>query len=507
MALLNRVKASWAPPSVSDDGHWTTLGGPGVRANSAGMVITEDQALSIPTVFGCVKILKESVGQIPFLLYDRIGDDARERSTSALAYRLNEQPNDDQTAFEFRREMQQTACFYEWAYAEIEWRGTEPLVTPRHPSRITRDRTSAGMRYRYLEDDGVTRRPILPSNMLRIPGQPTLRYAGETLGQAMALERYATRLFGYSPRPQLAITAEKGVVYDDPAKKRIKEALLANRGEYGDGITWVPEGLQITPWGMTAEQAQYMALRSGIVAEVTRWWRIPPYMVGLLESGTVSYASVNTQGVDFVVYTLMPWLVGWEQAVGRDLIIDKRGQFAEFLASALLRGTTKERFDVYRVALQFGIMNVNEVRRLENLNPRPGGDTYERSVLYQKDDDPVGSRYDTGSPADRLLQALTRDAASAVLHKEQGSLARLAEAAGDDPAAWERGVREFYDRHAAYVADKLKVPMPAAVAYAAMQEYGVLSEGPGVVATWNGQVTDRLINLALAEGAPEVTAA
>lgn len=503
MALLNRLKASWSAPSVSDDGHWTTLGGHGVRANSAGMVITEDQALSIPTVFGCVKILKESVGQIPFLLYDRIGDDGRERASGALAYRLNDQPNDDQTAFEFRREMQQTACFYEYAYAEVEWRGTEPIATPRHPSRIARERTAAGLRYSYLEDDGVTRRPILATNMLRVPGQPTLRYAGETLGQAMALERYATRLFGYSPRPTLAIQAEKGVVYDDPAKKRIKEALIANRGEYGDGITWIPEGLQIAPWGMTAEQAQYMALRSGIVAEVTRWWRIPPYMVGLLESGTVSYASVSTQGVDFVVYCLMPWLVGWEQAVGRDLIIDKRGQFAEFLASALLRGTTKERYEVYKVAIENGIMSVNEVRRLENLNPRAGGDAY----LMPLNMAPAARHVEAGSPADRLLQALTRDAASAVLHKEQGSLARLAEAAGDDPAAWERGVREFYGRHAAYVADKLKVPMPAAVAYAAMQEYGVLSEGPGVVATWNGQVTDRLINLALAEGVPEVTAA
>lgn len=503
MALLNRLKASWSAPSVSDDGHWTTLGGHGVRANSAGMVITEDQALSIPTVFGCVKILKESVGQIPFLLYDRIGDDGRERATGALAYRLNEQPNDDQTAFEFRREMQQAACFYEYAYAEVEWRGTEPIATPRHPSRISRERTAAGLRYSYLEDDGVTRRPILATNMLRVPGQPTLRYAGETLGQAMALERYATRLFGYSPRPTLAIQAEKGVVYDDPAKKRIKEALIANRGEYGDGITWIPEGLQIAPWGMTAEQAQYMALRSGIVAEVTRWWRIPPYMVGLLESGTVSYASVSTQGVDFVVYCLMPWLVGWEQAVGRDLIIDKRGQFAEFLASALLRGTTKERYEVYKVAIENGIMSVNEVRRLENLNPRAGGDAY----LMPLNMAPSARHVEAGSPADRLLQALTRDAAGNVLRRETGALAKVAERSGDDAHAWERGVREFYEGHAAYVADKLHVPMPAAVAYASLQQYQVLADGPGVVAQWNGQVTDRLIQLALAEGAPEVTAA
>lgn len=506
MGLIGKVMASWSAPAVSDDGHWTTTGGPGVWANSSGVVVNEDAALRIPTVFGCVKILKESVAQIPFLLYDRLPDGGRERATTALAYRLNEQPNDDLTAYEFRTRMQQAACFYEYAYAEIEWRGTEPVVTPRHPTRITREKTPSGMRYGYLEDDGLTRRPILPANMLRIPGQPTLRYAGETLGQAQALERYATRLFGYSPRPQLAIQAEKGVVYDDPAKARIKEALLANRGEGGDGITWIPEGLQIAPWGMTAEQAQYMALRSGVIAEVTRWWRIPPYMVGLLESGTVSYASVNTQSIDFVVYTLMPWLVGWEQAVGRDLIIDQRGQFAEFVTSALLRGTTKERYDVYRLALQFGIMNVNEVRRLENMNPRAGGDVYEKSILYQAEA-AMARHVEAGSPADRLLQALTRDAAGNVLRRETGALAKVAERSGDDAAAWERGVHDFYETHPAYVMDKLKVPLRAALAYSEAQRYEVLAEGPAVVAQWNGHATDRLITLALTEGAPEVTAA
>lgn len=505
MGLIRQVLTSvWSAPAVSDDGHWTTSSGPGVIANSAGMVITEEQALRIPTVFGAVKLLAESVGQVPLILYDRITNEAgdgRERSTTPLAYRLREQPNDEQTAFEFKRQMQQWACFYPYAYGEIEWRGSEPVIWPRHPTRIGKEK--GGRRYLYLEDDGITRRPILPTNILRIPGQPTLRYAGETLGQAQALERYATRLFGSTPRPQLAVQAEKGVVYDKLAKQRIRDELLTNRGEFGDGITWVPEGLQIAPWGMTNEQAQYLGLRSGIISELTRWWRIPPYMVGLLESGTVSYASVSTQGIDFLVYTLMPWLVGWEQAVGRDLIVNKRDQFAEFLAAHLLRGTAKERYEVYKVAIENGIMSVNEVRRLENLNPRAGGDVY----LTPLNMAPSARHVEAGSPADRLLQALTRDAAGNVLRRETGALAKVAERSGSDAGAWERGVREFYQGHAAYVAEKLKVPMPAAVAYSALQQYQVLSEGPAVVATWNGQVTDRLIDLALTEGTREVTAA
>lgn len=500
MALLNRVVASWSAPSVSDDGQWTTDGRSAVYATAAGVVVTEEAALTIPTVFDCNAILCDAVGQVPLILYDRIGQDERERATTSLAYRLREQPNDDQSAIEFKREMQQAANFYPFAYGEIEWRGAEPVnVWPRHPSRVKVERTSAGKRYAYLEDDERTWRPIIPANMLRVPGRPVLKYAGETLGQALALERYSTRQFAKSPRPAGVIQADKGVVYDEPAKKRIREQLDAKQpGEW----MWVPEGLTVAPYGMTNQQAEYSELRKAMIAECARFWRIPPYMLGLLESGTVSYASVNTQGVDFVVYCLMPLLVGWEQAIGRDLLVDKRGQFAEFLAASLLRGTTKERYDVYLIAINNGIMSVNEVRRLENLNPRAGGDLF----LTPLNMAPSARHVEAGSPADNLLQALTRDAASNVIRREQGALAKLA-SKDPDPGAWERGVREFYDGHAAYVSEKLKVPMPAAVAYAATQQYSVLADGPQVAAEWGDEMTARLQTLALHEGTPEVTAA
>lgn len=508
MGILTDIRAAWQSPSISDDGHWTTTGGGTAVATSAGITITEHEVMKNPVANDCVWILKDAVGQVETVLYDRTGADGRERerSTSELSYLLRQQPNEDQTAIEFKREMQQAACFYDFAFAEIQWRGASPAnVWPRHPSRVRIAKVAGDRkRYEFLEDDKRTWRPILPENMLRIPGRPVLRYSAETLGHAIALERYSARLFGKSPKPSVAIKAEKGVTYDDKQKLDIKKQLMANGGDGAGMPYWVPEGLDIEPYGMTNQEAEYGAIRTALIGDIARYWRIPPYMIGLLESGTVSYASVNTQSIDFVVYCLMPWLVGWEQAMQRDLVVDKRGQFVEFLTASLLRGTTKERYEVYAVAIDKGIMSANEVRRLENLNPRAGGDAFLTPLNMTTGQ---ARHIEAGSPADRLLVALTTDAAANVLRRETGALAKLAERAGPDAKAWETGVREFYDGHATYVAQKLKLPFPAAVAYSASQQYQVLAEGPAVAAAWNGAQADRLAQLALSEGTREVTAA
>lgn len=485
---------SWVAPAASNEGAWRTIDegyGAGVRS------VTESMALDIPTVWDCNKILCDSVGSAPALLYDRTADEGRERAKGGLAYLLREQWNGEDTAIEFKRTMQQAANFYRYAYAEIEWSGTDPVaVYPMHPTRVKRV-PLGGRRYRYeyLEDDGHTWRKLLPEQVLRIPGAPVLLHAEQTFQQALALMRYSTNTFIKGPKPATAIKAEKGVTFDKPARERIRaEITEASSGANAGGTLWVPEGLDIAPFGMTNEQAELSTLWGTVVGEITRYWRIPPYMVGLLESGTVSYASVDTQGVDFVVYTLMPWLVGWEQAIQRDLIVAKDSQFVEFLAAALMRGTTKERYEVYKLAIENGLMSPNEVRRLENLNPRQGGDIY-RDI--NKTTTPTLRTAEKDSPAAHLLESLARDAAGRVVRRETGALAKLAENVGGDTAAWEAGVRDFYTKHASFVVEALKVAPAQATHYSDTQMWTVLADGPAAAATWYGPATEKLTTLAL----------
>lgn len=485
---------AWVAPSTGSEGGWRTIDegyGSGVRS------VTEDMALGIPTVNDCNAILSDSIAQLQCLLYDRVGDGERTRASGPLDYLLREQWNDEQTAIEFKRQMQQTANFYRYAFAEIEWDGSTPsAIYPMHPTRVRRV-PLGGRRYRYeyLEDDRRTWRPIEPENVFRVPGKPVLTYAEQTFQQALALMRYSTNMFIKGPKPSTAIKAEKGVTFEKPARERIRAEIIDQAsGPNAGGTLWVPEGLDIVPFGMTNQQAELPALWGAVIGEIARFWRIPPYMLGLLESGTVSYASVSTQGVDFVVYTLMPWLVGWEQAIGRDLIVRKDSQFAEFLTAAFMRGTTKERYEVYAIAIENGIMSPDDVRRLENMNSRPGGDVY-RDI--NKTSTPTVRNADKGSPAANLLESLVRDAAGRVVRRETGALSKLASNVGADPAGWEAAVKDFYTGHSAFVAEALKVPATAAAAYSDSQMWTVLADGPAAAATWYGPATEKLTTLAL----------
>ena len=461
-ALARRWAATWTAPSVSDDGHWTTAGAGTAYASASGNIVTAESAMRLSAVWACVKILSESVAQLPCILYDRLSGGARERSTDPLAWTLANAPNDEQTPIEFFEQMMGWALFRRFAFAEIVWRGhLVEQVIPRHPDRIRRSKVSnAVRRYEYLEDDGLTWRPLDDSAVLRMPGTPVLDHARDSFGMAQALERYAARSFKQGVRPSGFIAQDPGTSYSEEARAQLKARITEEHGgsDQAGGVLWLPEGLKWNQIGMTNQQAEFIATKAFTVADVSRWFTVPPYRLSLLESGTVSYASVKTQDVDFVVYTLMPWLVRIEQTISRDLITDKRRRFAEFLTAGMMRGTTQERYAVYAIALAWGIMSVNEVRRLENLNPRAGGDAYLTPLNMTS-----ARAAEAGSPADRLLTALTSDAAGRIVNRETRALPKLLER-GD-----EKALDDFYAEHAAYVSEALHVPLDQAQSYAARQ--------------------------------------
>jgi len=500
MGVIAQRWADWSPPSVSDDGHWTTQGGMAVYPSSAG-VVTSESAMRISAVFASVNILADALAQIPCILYDRLPDDAgKTRSNDRLAALLDDQPNADQSSFEFRFQMQAWASVRPFAYAEQIYSGDrlEQLV-PRHPDRIRVERLKNGAkRYAHYEDDR-TWRPILAEDMFRVPGKPVLDYARESFGMAQSLQRYAGTTFTKGIRPGGLISTEPHVDYDDGARAKLKAAIEKEHGgpSNAGGILMLPDGLKWTQLGMTHEQAELVAFTTTSVEDIARWFTIPPYRLGVLKAGTVSYASVEMQSLDMLVYTLMPWYRRWEQAIGKDLITSDR-QFAEFLTAAFLKGTTKERFDAYAIAIQWGWLSVNDVRRIENLNPVAGGDVYLRPLNMT----PAAARAAVGAHSEggRLLRLLVDDTSGQVVRKEVAAMLRAAERHADDPAAWERTVAEFYEAHGPFVATKLHLPLGEALAYARSQRNELLAEGPTVLPHWqtNGKA-DELAALALPE--------
>ena len=136
------------------------------------------------------------------------------------------------------------------------------------------------------------------------------------------------------------------------------------------------EGMKYQNITIPPDQAQFLASRKFSVTEIARWFGIPPHFLADLDRAT--FSNIEHQTIEFVSYSLMPWLRRWENELDKKLLKEdeKDDCFFKFNVNALLRGDQKSRYEAYATALRMGWMNVNEVRDLEEMNRIEGGDKY-----------------------------------------------------------------------------------------------------------------------------------
>lgn len=364
-------------------------GGP---LSSSGQAVTPDTAMRVAAVFSCVRVIAESIAQMPLILYRRVGE-GKVRAIDHPLYRiLHTRPNRWQTPFEFKRMLAGHAVLRGTGYAQIVGRngkGVDELV-PLHPDRISpaRDPNTGLPVYLYRPENG-TMRTILARELfvLRgysddgIVGLNPIRLHREAIGLSLATEEHGARLFSNGVRPS-GILKMAGHFKDDDARKRFKDSFrsaYAGSSKSGETIL-LEDGLDWTSIGMTSEDAQFLETRKYQRSEIASIFRVPPHMIGDLDRATNN--NIEQQSLEFLTYTLGPWVTGYEQAVTRDLIDESLQEelFAEFLVDSLLRGDIATRYKAYATGRQWGWLSPNDVRRKENMNPIDGGDEYLKPV-------------------------------------------------------------------------------------------------------------------------------
>jgi HK97 family phage portal protein len=168
-------------------------------------------------------------------------------------------------------------------------------------------------------------------------------------------------------------------VVKDP--KAVRESW--NTAYQGSGnaqrIAVLEDGMKYHQIGIPPEQAQFLQTRKFQINEIARIFRVPPHMVGDLEKS--SFSNIEQQSLEFVKYTLDPWVVRWEQALQQSLILpgEKSKLFIKFNLDGLLRGDYQSRMTGYATARQNGWMSANDIRALEDMNrisAEEGGDLY-----------------------------------------------------------------------------------------------------------------------------------
>ena len=226
---------------------------------------------------------------------------------------------------------------------------------------------------------------LLPSEVLHIPGlgfdglvgYSPIAMAKNAVGMAIACEEYGAKFFANGATPG-GILEHPGIV-KDPARVRESWNAVYQGSGNAHRIAVLEEGMKYTPIGISPEQAQFLETRKFQINEIARIFRVPPHMVGDLEKS--SFSNIEQQSLEFVKYTLEPWLVRWEQAMVRSLLSksEKEQYFIKFNVDGLLRGDYESRMNGYATARQNGWMSANDIRQLENLDrisEKEGGDLY-----------------------------------------------------------------------------------------------------------------------------------
>ena len=268
-------------------------------------------------------------------------------------------------------------------YAEIIPSAGNPVaeLIPLHPDRVrpfwAPDMTVA---YEYQPLDGPSR-IILGSEMFHVRGLGVdglsglnpIRLHRETIGEDFAAQEYSARFWANDATPS-GVLKIPGTLDDEAGQRLRKSWERQQTGVNRHRPALLEDGLEYEAIGLTREDAQYVESRKFNGVQIARMFRIQPHMIGILDRAT--FSNIEAQGIEFVVYTMGPWLRRWEQATRRDLftVASRRTHFSEFLVDGLLRGDRKARGEFYKSGIINGWLTRNEVRRRENLNPIKGLD-------------------------------------------------------------------------------------------------------------------------------------
>ena len=363
--------------------------------STSGKTVTERSAMQMTAVYSCVRILAEAIAGLPLHLYTYKEDGGKEKAIGHPLYLLlHDEPNPEMSSFVFRETLMTHLLLWGNAYAQIIRNGKGEVVAlyPLMPNRMTVDRDSSGQlfySYQMNNSDAPTMKAgaviLKPSDVLHIPGlgfdglvgYSPIAMAKNAIGLAIATEEYGAKFFANGATPG-GLLEYPGTVKDPD---RVRESW--NKGFSGSQnagkVAILEEGMKYTPISIAPEQAQFLETRKFQINEIARIFRVPPHMVGDLEKS--SFSNIEQQSLEFVKYTLDPWVVRWEQSLSRALFTpeEKKKYFFKFNVEGLLRGDYQSRMNGYATARQNGWMSANDIRELENLDRIPaeeGGDLY-----------------------------------------------------------------------------------------------------------------------------------
>ena len=363
---------------------------------TSGKPVNERTAMQTTAVYACVRILAEAIASLPLHVYEYQADGGKRMvHDHPLYYLLHDEPNPEMTSFVFRETLMSHLLIWGNAYAQIIRDGAGRVLGlyPLLPNKMDVQRDDRGNLY-YVYSRNSDENPTFKEygdirleadEVLHIPGlgfdgligYSPIAMAKNAVGMTLACEEYGASFFANGANPG-GVLEHPGVL-KDPSKVRESWNSVYRGVNNAHKIAVLEEGMKYQQIGIPPEEAQFLETRKFQINEIARLYRIPPHMVGDLEKS--SFSNIEQQSLEFVKYTLDPWVIRWEQSLQRSLLLpgEKETYFIKLNVDGLLRGDYQSRMNGYAVGRQNGWLSANDIREMENLNPIPeeeGGNLY-----------------------------------------------------------------------------------------------------------------------------------
>ena len=363
---------------------------------TSGKPVNERTAMQTTAVYACVRILAEAVASLPLHVYEYQDDGGKKLvHDHPLYYLLHDEPNPEMTSFVFRETLMSHLLIWGNAYAQIIRDGAGRVLGlyPLLPDKMEVQRDDKGNIY-YVYSRNSDENPtfkeygnikLKAEDVLHIPGlgfdgligYSPIAMAKNAVGMTLACEEYGASFFANGANPG-GVLEHPGVL-KDPSKVRESWNSVYRGVNNAHKIAVLEEGMKYQQIGIPPEEAQFLETRKFQINEIARLYRIPPHMVGDLDKS--SFSNIEQQSLEFVKYTLDPWVIRWEQSLQKSLLLpgEKGKYFIKLNVDGLLRGDYQSRMNGYAVGRQNGWFSANDIREMENMNPIPdeeGGNLY-----------------------------------------------------------------------------------------------------------------------------------
>lgn len=377
------TQRSWA----ATDNRWYSPF-PWVGKNGS-QIATPETATQIPALFTGVKILSETVGSVPLIIYKRTSDEGRERAKDHPLYSiLKDLANPNLTAMEFKEMMTHHMILRGNGFAQIVRNNGGDVIGlyPLHPSRMSLEFDNELLDYVYV----YTLKSGLKKKMLReeifhlrgpsedgLWGISFVQSLKSIIEHNMTLDEYANNFYINNAAPSGVLQMAAGVEMSAKAKDNLRDEWKKKyQGASSGSVAILEEGLTWQQIGMTSQDSQFIDTLKDARLQILGGLRVAPYLAG--DTDKLSFNSVEQLSIQFINYTMLPYFTRWQQTIHRDLFssLERKKYYVEFLIEVLQKGDFITRYRGYAVGRQWGWLSVNDIRKFENMNPVESGDVY-----------------------------------------------------------------------------------------------------------------------------------